>query len=164
MSVPSDVRVFGPSTERGPAVLTGVVDARAVAVLTSAFVTGDGASDPGTLVKGLYGAVAEYLYTVGDETSVQIEWEASLDGGSTWGVLPVVLTPNSSGVSELWTHKPQFTAANVGSAATVLRSGPYVINCLGADRIRPKAQATGGTPTGTLGIRLRGLVLPVAGV
>ena len=109
---------------------------RAVAALTAAYVAATvfSADEHNTL-----GILVQY--TKGDEDSMELKVESSIDAGTTYGQ---EVTESTSGgtVTETLAVR-QFTV-----------TGNYwvVINPIKADTIKISAKATGGTPTGTLAL------------
>lgn len=78
-------------------------------------------------------------YTKGDETSLQVKVESSIDAGVTYGQQTAESV--SGGTSTVSLLERSFAA-----------TGNYwiVISPMKADTIKISAKATGGTPTGTL--------------
>lgn len=90
-------------------------------------------------------------YVKGDETTVEVKFQWSPDGGTT--VLPVtVIETPSSGVSAWVTHVLQLTPADW--AATDYPNAD--IDSRSRPLVRAAWKATGGTPTGTIAIRWLG--------
>lgn len=109
---------------------------RAVAAPTSSYVAGnvfssDEQNTLGILVK----------YTKGDENSVQVKVESSIDGGATYG--QQVTESASGGTITVTLAERTFTA-----------SGNYwiMISPFKADTVKISTKSTGGTPSGTVGI------------
>lgn len=109
---------------------------RAVAVATSSYVAGTVFSSDehnclGILVK----------YTKGDETSLQVKVESSIDAGTTYG--QQTAESASGGTITVSLAERTFTA-----------TGNYwiTITPFKADTVKISSKMTGGTPTGTVGI------------
>lgn len=109
---------------------------RAVAVPTSSYVAGtvfssDEQNCLGVLVK----------YTKGDETSLEVKIESSVDAGTTYGQQTTEIATGGSIAVAL--AERTFTA-----------TGNYwvLVNPFKADTVKISVKATGGTPTGTAGI------------
>lgn len=109
---------------------------RSTAVLTGSYVAGtvfsaDEHNFLGVLVK----------YTKGDETSLQVKIESSIDSGTTYG--QQTSESVAAGTSTVSLLERTFTA-----------TGNYwvTINPIKCDTIKISAKATGGGPTGTLGV------------
>lgn len=109
---------------------------RAVLVGTGSYVAGtvigmDRQNYAGILVK----------YTKGDETSLNVIIESSVNGGTTYGK-QVTLTTSGAIVSAALAQY-DFTA-----------TGNYwiIINPMIADTLKISVKMTGGTPTGTVGV------------
>lgn len=109
---------------------------RAVTVLTGAYVAGtirsfDRQNYLGILVK----------YTKGDETSLNLKVESSGDAGFTYGQQT---TQTTSGA----------IVSNALAQYDFTVTGNYwiVINPFLADTVKISVKATGGTPTGTVGV------------
>jgi len=83
-------------------------------------------------------------YTKGDETNLTLKIETSVDGGTTYGQQASDGSP-SSGVIAVSPASRTFTA-----------TGNYwiTVNPLKADVIKISVLASGGTPTGTVGLDL----------
>jgi hypothetical protein len=136
-------------TTQGPPTVTGDATLRAVAVLTGDYV----ASTNHVLVKGFATASVTLVYTKGDETSCEVKFERSNDGGTTWYPLAYKAAQSSS-VAAISTDVGQMTA-------TLTVTLPP-LSVLGCALFRVSAKATGGAPTGTLGILCSGGLTPVA--
>lgn len=106
---------------------------RASATLTGSYVAGNvfSCDEHNTL-----GVLVEY--TKGDETSMELKIESSIDEGTTYGQETV--EASSGGTITVSLAEREFTA-----------SGNYwiVISPIKADIIKISVKATGGTPTGT---------------
>jgi len=109
---------------------------RANAVLTSAYVAGtvfsaDRQNYLAVLIK----------YTKGDETSLNVKIETSVDGGTTYG--QQVTETTSGGNVAVALAQYDFTA-----------TGNYwiVVSPFLADTVKISVKATGGTPTGQVGV------------
>lgn len=109
---------------------------RAVAVPTATYVAGTVFSTEehnciGVLVK----------YTKGDENSIQVKIESSIDGGTTYGQQTVETATGGTVTPSL--AERTFTA-----------TGNYwfLVNPFKADTVKISVKSTGGTPTGTVGI------------
>ena len=120
-----------------PAIEAPEIILRAVATLTSAYVASTVFSIDRKNNVGI-----EVVYTKGDETSASVKVEVSNDSGVTWIQQDAQSTSGGTVSESLAVH--QFTA-----------TGNYalVINPVRAQLMRVSALATGGTPTGTLGLR-----------
>jgi len=81
-------------------------------------------------------------YTKGDETSMELKIESSIDFGVSYGQQSSLGSP-SGGVSGASPYVIQFTS-----------TGEYWIDVapLKADTLRVSVKSTGGTPTGTCGM------------
>jgi hypothetical protein len=112
---------------------------RVSSVLTGAYVAGAIASLDEHNAFGL-----ELTYVKGDETSLQVKVETSIDGGVTYGQ-QVAITP-SGGTSTTVPNEYSFVAASF-PASQVMN---ILITPLKADHVRVSVKATGGTPTGTV--------------
>ena len=84
----------------------------------------------------------QVVYTKGDETSMQLRIESSIDGGVTYA--QQVAESASAGVITVSLAERTFTV-----------TGNYwvVITPIKGDLIRISARATAGTPTGTLALQ-----------
>lgn len=109
---------------------------RAVAVPTSSYVAGNIFSSDehnclGVLVK----------YTKGDENSIEVKVESSIDGGTTYGQQVAETASGGTITSSL-------------AARTFSATGNYwfLVNPFKADTVKISVKSTGGTPTGTVGI------------
>lgn len=110
---------------------------RAVAVPTTSYVAGTAFTvDEHNYVAFLIN------YTKGDETSLQVQVESSIDGGTTWGVQASEGTPSSGEI------------AVDDAFRTYTATGKYwlVVSPIKADQVRLSVKSTGGTPTGTVGV------------
>lgn len=110
--------------------------------LTSSYVAGTVASFDEHNMIGL-----EITYIKGDETSLQIEIESSIDGGTTYA--QQVTQSASGGTTTVTPNVYSFTAASMAATQRMT----ILINPIKGDHIRVSAKATGGTPTGTIAIR-----------
>lgn len=110
---------------------------RATAVLTASYV----ASTVVSLDEHNYAGIL-VKYTKGDEDSMTLKIETSIDGGTTYGQQSSEGSP-SSGVVAVSPASRTFTA-----------TGNYWIpvHPLKADTIKVSVLATAGTPTGTVGL------------
>ena len=111
-------------------------DVRTSAVLTGSYVAGTVFSSDEHNALGIM-----VSYTKGDETSLDMKIEASIDGGTTYAQQTVEAA--SGGTITPSPAIRQFTA-----------TGNYwvVISPIKAQLIKISVKATGGTPTGTVGI------------
>jgi hypothetical protein len=77
-------------------------------------------------------------YTKGDESTLQIKVESSIDGGTTYGQQTAEVATGGAIATTL-------------AERTLTGTGNYwiVINPIKADTIKISSKATGGTPTGT---------------
>lgn len=109
---------------------------RAVSVPTSSYVSGNVFSIDEQNFLGLL-----VRYTKGDETSLQLKIEISSDGGTTYDQESAESV--SGGTSTVSLLERSFAA-----------TGNYWIDIypVKGDLVRISAKATGGTPTGTVGI------------
>lgn len=126
------MNMFNPAIE-APEILI-----RSVVTLTSSYVPGTVFSIDRKNTVGI-----EVIYTKGDETSASIKVEVSNDGGTTW-IQQDAQSVSGGTVSEsLAVH--QFTA-----------TGNYalVINPVRSQLMKVSTLATGGTPTGTMALRV----------
>lgn len=136
-------------TTQGPPTVTGDAELRASAVLTGDYV----ASTNHVLVKGFATASFTLVYTKGDEDSVQIKFERSNDGGTTWYPL-AYKAAQSGGVAAISVDVAQMTATQSVTLPPM--------SVLGAALLRTSQKATNGSPTGTLAVYCSGGVTPVA--
>lgn len=114
---------------------------RAQSVLTSSYVAGT--------VVGLDEANMigfECTYVKGDETSIELKVESSIDGGTTYA--QQVTQSTSGGTSTLTPGIYSMTAAS--AAATQVFT--FIVTPIKGTTVKISAKATGGTPTGTLKI------------
>lgn len=116
---------------------------RDTTVLTGSYVAGTVASFDEHNGVGL-----EITYIKGDETSLQIKVEDSIDGGTTYG--QEVAKSTSGGTTTVVPNEYSFTAASMASTQIM----NILITPVKGDHIKVSAKATGGTPTGTLKIRV----------
>lgn len=109
---------------------------RASAVLTAAYVAGTvfSSDEHNTL-----GVLVDY--TKGDETSLEVKIESSIDGGTTYAQQ---ITETATGGS----------IAVALAERTFTATGKYwvVVHPFKADTVKISVKATGGTPTGTVAI------------
>ncbi len=115
---------------------------RATTVLTGSYVAGTIASFDEHNMVGL-----EITYVKGDETSIQLKVETSIDGGTTYGQQAVQST--SGGTTTLVPNEYSLTAASFPASQVI----NLLINPIKGDHLKVSAKATGGSPTGTLKIR-----------
>lgn len=83
-------------------------------------------------------------YVKGDETSIQIKFESSMDYGVTY--FQQAAGAISSEIEELEPGIYQLTAANFPSGTSKIT---WKIHPFKSDAIKMSVKATGGTPTGT---------------
>ena len=138
----------------GPNTATESLEIRAVAVLTDTYVY-----TSAVRVLGIEFLNLILSYVKGDETSVQIIGQTGVMSddsveGTTWKSFWITQAPSSAGVSEVVQHVLQLTAANFAADD----SGEIPINVQAKQCVRFGVKATGGTPTGTLGIDCTGSV------
>lgn len=109
---------------------------RADTVLTGSYVAG---TEFSTDEHNTLGILVEY--TKGDETTLEMKIESSIDGGTTYG--QQVAESASSGTITATAAERQFTG-----------SGNYwtLVSPFKADTVKISVKATGGTPTGTVAI------------
>ena len=115
---------------------------RAPAVPTPGYVAGNIASFDEHNMVGL-----EITYVKGDETNFTIKVESSIDGGTTYG--QQVTQSASGGTTTIVPNSYLFTSASY-TGTTIMN---ILINPIKGDHIRVSVISTGGTPTGTIGIR-----------
>lgn len=120
-----------------PSLSKSLVTVRAVAVPTSSYVAGTVFSMDTQNYVGI-----SVVYSKGDETSLQVKVEFSFDGGTTYTQTAAESTSGGTITGSL---------AERSYAAT----GNYliVINPIKADTCKISVKATGGTPTGTVGVK-----------
>ena len=120
-----------------PAMEAPELTVRAVSTLSAAYVAGTIFSIDRKNNVGI-----EVIYTKGDETSASLKVEVSNDGGTTWIQQDAQSTSGGTVSESLAVH--QFTA-----------TGNYalVVNPVIAQLMKISVLATGGTPTGTMGVR-----------
>ena len=120
-----------------PAIEAPEITIRAVATLTNAYVAGTVFSIDRKNNVGI-----EVVYTKGDETNASLKIEVSNDGGTTWIQQDAQSTSSGTVTESLAVHV---------FAAT----GNYslVVNPVRAQLMRLSVLATGGTPTGTMGVK-----------
>lgn len=92
---------------------------------------------------GIYG---EWL--IGDETTVEMRVQVSYDD-TNWYTAHILETP-TAGVSAAVAHVAQFTAANYTTTAFVY----FDVRVRSAMFARVQYKATGGTPTGSMTLRM----------
>jgi len=111
---------------------------RAVGALTGAYVAGNVVSMDRQNYVGIL-----VRYVKGDKTSLNVIVESSIDEGATFGRQATLTT--SGGIVSVALSQYDFVA-----------TGNYwiVISPMLVDRVRISVRATGGTPTGTVGIDL----------
>lgn len=136
-------------TTQGPPVVTGDATLQAATTLTSAYVE----TTNHVLVKGFATASFTLVYTKGDEDSIQIKFERSNDGGTTWYPL-AYKAAQSGGVAAISVDVAQMSATQSVTLPPM--------SVLGAALVRTSQKATNGTPTGTLAVYCSGGVTPVA--
>lgn len=85
----------------------------------------------------------EVIYTKGDETNASVKVEVSNDGGTTWIQQDAQAVSSGTVTESLAVH----VFAATGNYA-------LVINPVRSQLMRVSTLATGGTPTGTLGLRV----------
>lgn len=115
---------------------------RAAAVPTTSYVAGTIASFDEHNMAGL-----EITYVKGDETSITIKVETSIDGGTTYGQQAAQTT--SGGTTTIVPNEYLFTAASQPASALI----NLLITPVKGDHLRVSVKSTGGTPTGTVAIR-----------
>lgn len=86
----------------------------------------------------------QVTYVKGDETSIEMKVESSIDAGSTFG--QQVTQSSSGGTVTLTPGIYTMTAAS--AAATQIFN--FIINPIKADQVKISFKSTGGTPTGTI--------------
>jgi hypothetical protein len=90
----------------------------------------------------------EVTYLKGDETSHQIKVECSDDGGTTY--YQQVTKTTSGGTTDIVPNVYTITAGSYSSGTSLIVIDIVPIK---AGLIRVSTKATGGTPTGTIGIK-----------
>lgn len=115
---------------------------RTAAVPTTSYVAGTIASFDEHNAVGL-----EVTYVKGDETSITIKIESSMDGGVTYGQQPAQTT--TGGTTTVVPNEYLFTAASFPASQII----NILITPVKGDHLRVSVKSTGGTPTGTVGIR-----------
>lgn len=106
---------------------------RASSVLTGSYVAGT------TITSDEHNYLAILVeYTKGDETSMELKLESSLDAGTTFGQQVAESTSGGTVTPSL-------------AARTFTATGNYwiTVNPIKADQIKLSVKATGGSPTGT---------------
>lgn len=143
--------VFFPDcgTTQGPPTVTGDATLRSETVLTGIYV----ASTNHVMVKGFATASFTLVYTKGDETSCEIKFERSNDGGTSWYAMAYKAAQSSS-VAAISVDVAQMTASQSVTLPPM--------SVLGNALLRTSQKATGGTPTGTLAVYVSGGITPVA--
>ena len=116
---------------------------RAQTVLTSAYGGGTISSFDEHNAIGL-----EITYVKGDETSMSLKIEDSIDGGTTYG--QQVTQTASGGTTTIVPNEYLFTAASYPASQII----NVLVTPLKGDHVKISVKATGGTPTGTVGIRV----------
>lgn len=89
----------------------------------------------------------EITYVKGNETSLQIKVESSIDGGTTYA--QQVTQSASGGTTTVVPNEYSFAAASMASTQIMT----ILINPIKGDHLKVSFKATGGTPTGTIAIR-----------
>lgn len=112
---------------------------RATAALTSSYVAGTVVGIDEANMIGI-----QVTYVKGDETSLEMKVESSIDGGTTFG--QQVTQTAVGGTVTLTPGIYSMTAAS--AAATQIFN--FIINPIKGDQIKISFKATGGTPTGTV--------------
>lgn len=115
---------------------------RAVAVPTTSYVAGTVVGIDEHNMIGI-----EVTYVKGDETSIELKVESSIDAGATFS--QQVTLSASGGTVTLTPAIYSMTAAS--AAATQLFN--FIISPIKGDVIKVSVKSTGGTPTGTVGIK-----------
>lgn len=115
---------------------------RAVAAPTTSYVSGTVFSIDEQNMVGLM-----VSYTKGDETSIELKVESSIDGGSTF-YQQITQSP-SGGTITIVPGIYSITAASYPSGTSNIT---FVISPIKGDVLRVSVKSTGGTPTGTVGI------------
>jgi hypothetical protein len=135
-------------TTQGQPDTSGDAELRAVAVLTSSYVATTNAVN----AKGWPYVTFKIVYTKGDETTAQMKIEGSSDGGTTWFPIANKAT-QAAGVAEVSVDVLQLTGTQSVALPTINRAGHALL--------RMSVKATGGTPTGTMGVYASGSIHPV---
>lgn len=115
---------------------------RAASTLTSSYVAGNVASFDEHDMIGL-----EITYVKGDETSITIKLESSIDGGTTYG--QQVTQSASGGTTTIVPNTYLFTAASYPASQII----NILVNPIKGDHIKVSVLATGGIAPGTVAIR-----------
>lgn len=115
---------------------------RAAAVTTTSYVAGTVFSIDEHNAVGL-----EITIVKNDETSFEFKVESSIDGGTTYG--QQVTQSATGGTTTLAPNVYSITGASL--AATQIIS--FIITPVKGTTIRVSTKSTGGTPTGTVGIK-----------
>lgn len=136
-------------TTQGPPTVTGDATLQAATTLTDSYV----ATTNHVLVKGFATASVTLVYVKGDETSCEVKFERSNDGGTTWYALAYKAAQSSS-VAAISTDVGQMTA----SLSVTLPP----LSVLGTALFRVSAKATGAGTLGTLAVYCSGGLTPVA--
>ena len=126
-------------TTQGPPDTSGDATLQTATTLASTYT----ATTNHVLAKGYSEVVFKFVYTKGDETTLQIRPEGSSDGGTTWYPL-AYKAPQATGVSELTADIMQITGTLTVASPPMDRLGHALVRC--------SVKATGGTPTGTLAV------------
>lgn len=118
---------------------------RDVAILTGSYVAGN------EITIDEQNAIALLVqYTKGDETSLDIKVEVSIDGGATWFQESAEAVSSGSIATSLAIR--EYTATgNYSTVITPIKVAPLDTNDNFYGKIRVSFKATGGTPTGTVG-------------
>ena len=134
---------FVPASGFSSRTASGEATLRAVAAPTASYVATT--NDVSTV--GWEFVVFQFTYTKGDETTLQIKPEGYT--GTNWIALGYKAT-QATAVSELSLDIIQLTGTQT------VASPP--MSCLGFQKVRCSVKATGGTPTGTIGVTATGAV------
>lgn len=110
---------------------------RAVAVGTSSYVAGTVFSLDTENFVGV-----NVLYTKGDETSLQVKLEISIDGGATFAQQETE-TISGGTITATLAERSYSTTGNYA----------FTVSPVKGDQIKISVKMTGGTPTGTVGIQ-----------
>lgn len=152
------LKVLPMSSTAGPPVVSdtvSIVAADSVATIGSSWID----STHIVNVVGWRSIVAHFDYNKASETSIQVRFLGSADGGTTFRNLGYKAT-QASGVSELTKDPLSLTAANFDDPDTIM-SPPYSVD--GIQQVKAQYRGQGGTGSPTLGIAISGSILPVAG-
>ncbi len=115
---------------------------KATTTLTASYVAGTVASFDEHNAIGL-----EITYVKGDETSMEIKVEDSIDGGTVYG--QEVAKATSGGTTTVTPNEYSFTAASM--ASTQIMS--LLITPVKGDHVKVSFKKTGGSAPGTVAIR-----------